>query len=354
MNNIEKIKRELSGQAFDAMMVTAPVNTRYLTGFAASAAVLLVTADDSWFFTDSRYIEAAKAAVKETHVLLTTNDKPYADLINPILKEHSISSLGFEDGTMTYSAYLDWKKKLKTKLVPAQKLIADLRMIKSLSDLDKIKKAQRIAEKSFEEIIPLISTDITEKQLVAELINRFLRNGADDKAFDPIVVSGQKSSMPHGVPGDVKITAGFLTIDFGVMFEGWRSDTTRTLCVGKPDDEMKKIYDIVLRAQEAGISAAQGGVKGKYVDAAARSVIVNAGYGDYFGHGLGHGVGLEIHELPRASPIYDDDIPTGSVITVEPGIYLPGRYGVRIEDVIYVKEDGVENITNLTKEFIII
>jgi Xaa-Pro aminopeptidase len=200
----------------------------------------------------------------------------------------------------------------------------------------------------------MITPGITEKQLAAELLYLLLKNGADDKSFDPIIVSGEKSSMPHGVPGDKPIGGGFLTIDFGARLDGWCSDTTRTLCVGKPTDEMVNIYNTVLRAQEAGIAAARAGVRGCDVDAAARSVIAQAGYGSYFGHGFGHGLGLEVHELPTASQIYEEPLPAGAVISAEPGIYLPGRFGVRIEDVVFITEDGCENITNLAKQLIIL
>ena len=354
MNNIERIRQKLPEQEYGALLITSPVNARYSTGFAASAAVLLIAAGGAWYFTDMRYIEAAKAAINQAHVCLKPQDETYPELIKTVLEENNITSVGFEDGTMTYADYLNWNEKLGAELVPAQKLLTDLRMIKSESELEKMIKAQRISEKSFEDILPLISTDITEKQLANELIGSFLRNGADDKGYDPIVVSGTKSSMPHGVPGDVKISKGFLTIDFGARFDGWLSDTTRTVCVGKPDDQMINVYDTVLKAQAAAIAAVRGGVLGRDVDAAARTVIENAGYGDYFGHGTGHGIGLEVHEMPRASKICDSDIPTGTMITIEPGIYLPGRYGVRIEDTVCATENGCENITNLPKELLIL
>ena len=336
------------------MMVTGAPGRLYATGFASSGGVLLITSEDAWFFTDSRYIEAARSAISGAHIRLITKDEPYEYQIKAILNEAGITSVGFEDKDVSYAGYLEWKEKLEVELVPAQKLVDDLRAVKSPDDLEMMKKAQRVAEKSFEQILPLISTDITEKQLAAELIYRFLLNGADDKSFDPIVVSGPKSSMPHGVPGDVKIGAGFLTIDFGVRLDGWCSDTTRTLCIGKPDDEMIRVYDTVLEAQETGINAIHAGVLGVDVDAAARAVIENAGYGEYFGHGFGHSLGLEVHESLQASRTSKDTLPAGAVISAEPGIYLPGRYGVRVEDVIYITETGCENITNLPKSLIIV
>ena len=354
MNNIERIRQALPGQIFDAMMVTSPASRLFATGFSSSAGALIVTERGAWFYTDSRYIEAAKAAITDAQVLLTTNDKPYQAQIRELLHDNGVTSLGFEDSAVAYSGYLAWKKNLKIKMVPAQGLISGLRAVKTPADLEKMKKAQRIAEKSFEEILPLISTKISEKRLAAELTYKLLLNGADDKSFDPIIVSGTKSSLPHGVPGDVKISAGFLTIDFGAKLDGWCSDTTRTLCVGKPDDEMKLVYETVLKAQKAGIEAIHAGVSGTDVDAAARSVIESAGYGEYFGHGFGHTLGLEVHETPIASPLSKDILPAGAVISAEPGIYIPGRFGVRIEDVVFITETGCENITNLPKELIIL
>jgi len=354
MNNISKVRQALSEQDYGAIMVTSPASRLYSTGFASSAGVLLVTADDAWFFTDTRYIEVAGSAVKDAHVKLTTNDKPYSVQIKSVLDKNGITSVGFEDNHVTYAGYLEWTDKLGTKLISAQKIIDGLRAVKSLHDLEKMKEAQRISEKSFQEILPLICTEITEKQLATELIYRFLINGADDKAFDPIIVSGTKTSMPHGVPDDTKISAGFLTIDFGARVNGWCSDTTRTICIGKPDEEMINVYNTVLKAQEAGINAAHAGISGFDIDAAARTVIENAGYGEYFGHGFGHSIGLEVHESLRASQVTEDILPAGAVMTAEPGIYLPGRFGVRIEDTIYITDNGCINITNLDKNLIVL
>ena len=354
MNNIERIRKLLPKYECEAMLITSPINRLFATGFNSSSGALLIAKHDAWFFTDSRYIEAAEAAISGANVLRTSNERTYQELIKPLIAEKKILSLGFEDNSLTYAGYLKWEEKLNTDFVPAQELLNELRAVKSPHDLDKMIKAQRVAEKSYEEILPLINTEITEKQLATELIYRMLRNGAEDKSFDPIVVSGSNSSMPHGVPGDGKIGAGFLTIDFGVQLDGWCRDTTRTLCIGKPSEEMVSIYNIVLEAQKAGIAKVRAGIKARDVDAAARDVIQNAGYGDYFGHGFGHSLGLEVHESLSASPISKDTLPNGSVISAEPGIYLPGRFGVRIEDVVYVTENGCENITNLPKELVVL
>jgi len=354
MTNIERIRQALGDHNCGAMLITSPTNRLFATGFSSSAGMLLVTAKGAWFFIDGRYIESAAAAIPDAHVSLVTKGATYEAQLNAVFAEHDIKSAGFEDGAITYSEYLDWKNKLKVELTPKQKLLDDLRAVKSPDDLEKIKKAQRVSERAFAEILPMIGTDITEKQLATELVYRMFKNGADDKAFDPIVVSGSRSSLPHGVPEDRKISEGFLTIDFGARVDGWCSDTTRTLCVGKPSDEMVRVYETVLAAQEAGIAAARAGVHGREIDLAARTVIDNAGFGKYFDHGFGHGLGLEVHEFPRASQAHDHIIPAGAVISAEPGVYLPGKFGVRIEDLLYITEGGCENITKLPKELLVI
>ncbi|MCL2402052.1 MAG: aminopeptidase P family protein [Oscillospiraceae bacterium] len=355
MENIERIKRALAKEDCKAMLISSPINRLFATGFSSSAGILLVTDRDAWFFTDFRYITAAEAAVsKHAKVILITKQGAYTTELNKVFAENGISAVGFEEGAVTYAEYREWGEKLTAELRPNQKLLDTLRAVKSENDIAKMKAAERIAEKSFEEILPIISTDMTEKQLAAELIYRMLKNGADDVSFSPIVVSGERSSLPHGVPGDRKIEKSFLTIDFGVKLDGWCSDTTRTLCIGQPSDEMVKVYDTVLRAQEAGIAAARVGIAGEDIDKAARTVIEDAGFGDYFGHGFGHGIGMEVHEFPRASPGHTAKMPNGAVISAEPGIYLPGKFGVRIEDVIYITENGCENITNLPKKLLIL
>lgn len=354
MNNIEKIKAAVLNSETDALMITSESNRLYATGFHSTAGVVVALAEKAWFFTDSRYIEAAADTIRGAEVQLVDREETYSRRINKIIQDYDIKTLGFEDECLTYSEFTEWSAKLSANLLPSQRLLTHLRAVKSREDLGSMMKTQRIAEKSYEEILPLISVKITEKELAAELVCRFLKNGADDKSFDPIVVSGVRSSMPHGVPTDTFIRNGFLTIDFGAKLDGWCSDTTRTICVGKPDDEMVRIYETVLNAQLAGIAAAKAGVRGSVVDGAARRVIDDAGYGKYFGHGFGHSLGLEVHESPHAAPSNDAELPAGAVISAEPGIYIPGRYGVRIEDVIYITEDGCENITNLPKKLFIV
>ena len=352
MSNIAKIQELVRTSEIDALLLTSYTNRRYTLGFSSSAGVAVIAPEKAWFFVDSRYIEAAREVIPDAEVALMDLDNPYEKLINAVCAGEKILRLGFESDRLTYAEFERFKDKLNAELVSAPEVMSAARAVKSREELAKMIAAQRIAEVAFNSVLPVISTGITERQLATELICALLRAGAEDVSFPPIVVSGANSSKPHGVPGDVKISEGFLTIDFGAKKDGWCSDTTRTVCVGKATDEMKKVYNTVLEAQLAGIATVRAGALGSDVHNAAHEIISKAGYGEYFGHGFGHGLGLEVHEAPSASPSYQKPLPAGAVISAEPGIYLPGRFGVRIEDVLYVTEDGCENITNLPKELI--
>jgi len=356
MNNIAKIQDALSEYKVDAMLLTGAINRRWASGFAASAGVLVITPNESTFITDSRYIENAKATVKNAQVVQIESGQSYADLINKALAQNGVKTLGFEEDVMTQGSYVNYENKLDATLKPAQALMDTLRQSKSEEERDYIQKSQSIVDKTFAQILGIITPEMTERELVAEIVYRLLKNGGERTSFDPIVVSGPRSSLPHGVPGDYKLE-GFVVIDFGTVYKGYCSDMTRSIIVGEATDEMKKVYDIVLEAQLAGIAAARAGVVGKEIDGAARDVITKAGYGDYFGHGFGHSIGLEVHETPnaiRANQVEERAFPKGSVISAEPGIYLPGKFGVRIEDLLYLRETGNENLTRTPKELIIL
>lgn len=352
MNNIRKIQELIKRSETDGMLITSPVNRRYALGFPSSAGMALISAENAWFFVDSRYYEAASASITNADVRLIDRVNSYTKQIEAVCSEKRLSRLGFESNTLTFAEYAQLSDKLSVELVPSGESLGAARMVKSEEELQKMITAQRIAEAAFNAVLPMISTAVTERELAAELVCAMLRCGADDRSFDPIVVSGKNSSMPHGVPSGKPISEGFLTIDFGAKKDGWCSDTTRTVCVGRATDEMRLVYDTVLRAQLAGIEKIRAGVSGADVHKAAADVISSAGYGEYFGHGFGHGLGLEVHELPSASPTYEKPLPVGAVISAEPGIYLPGKFGVRIEDVVYVTEDGCQNITELPKRLI--
>jgi Xaa-Pro aminopeptidase len=243
---------------------------------------------------------------------------------------------------------------LPVELKPGQKIIQDLRAVKSREELQLLIDAQRISEKAYLATIPLIRRDMTELDLFREFSSQFYKAGADGIAFGPIVVSGTHSSVPHGQADNRKLGDGFLTLDFGAKLNGYNSDTTRTLCIGEPTKEMEKVYNTVLDAQVTAIKAARAGMEGRELDAVARNVIAEAGYGEYFSHSLSHGLGIDVHEAPSCSTSATGILPAGAVISMEPGIYIPGKFGVRIEDVIYLTETGCEDITDLPKELTVI
>ena len=278
------------------------------------------------------------------------------DLANEVLEKHNIQRLGFEEQYATVGEYNTWKEKLKCKeLVPATQLLTDLRAVKDEEEIKTLIAAQRIAEKALQEVLEFIKPGRTEKEISAFLQYRMLCNGADRMSFEPIVVSGVNSSMPHGVPSGKPVEDGdFITMDFGCVYRGYCSDMTRTVALGHVTEEMERVYNTVLAAQTAGIAAARAGVTGKTVHEAAAKVIADAGYGDYFGHGFGHSLGVEIHESPNAAPSNDKPLPAGAVISAEPGIYIPGKFGVRIEDVIIVGEDGARDIMEAPKELLVL
>lgn len=265
-------------------------------------------------------------------------------------------TLGFEQGTMT-AGQLD---SLRTAwpavtFTPAQKALDALRQVKTEAEIARMEAAQRVAEAAFAALLPQLRPGLSERRICAEFIYQMYLAGADNLSFDPIVVSGPNSALPHGEPSDRILQAGdFLTLDFGVVYRGYCSDTTRTLAVGEPTEEMRRVYGVVWEAQKAGIAAARAGVTGAFIHQAAADVIAAAGYGAYFGHGFGHSLGLEVHEEGAAGPTEEEPLPAGMVLSAEPGIYLPGRFGVRIEDVIVLNEGGHRNLTALPKELLVI
>lgn len=355
MSRFDKIAGRLKDYGLDAMMITSEPNRLYATGFHSTAGMAIVTTTGSYFFTDSRYIEAASKRIDNCQILENTREKPMSMLAEEVIARHGIKRLGFEESYTTVEEYDLWREKLSCELVPAAGLLGELRAVKDQGEIDTMIAAQRIAEKALTEVLNFIKVGRTEKEIAAFLQYQMLLGGAEKMSFDPIVVSGANSSMPHGVPTDKPVASGdFITMDFGCIYGGYCSDMTRTVAVGSVTEEMDKVYHTVLRAQLEGIAATKAGVAGKTVHEAGAAVIREAGYGAYFGHGFGHSLGVEIHESPNASPANDKPLPAGAVISAEPGIYLPGRFGVRIEDVVVVKEDGCEDITLAPKELLIL
>ena len=357
MNHFKKIAGVLEAHGLDAVLLTCEANRFYASGFHSSGTdgVAIVTRNRSYYFTDSRYTEAAARYVQGAEIRQTDREHPYSALINEVIEKEHITRMGYEDEYMTAADFRRFSEKLHCELVPATELLWTLRAVKDQAELECMIQAQRIAEKALADILGEIRPGVTEKEIAALLLYKMLHYGAEDKSFDPIVVSGPNGSLPHGIPGDRKVEPGsFITMDFGCKYGGYCSDMTRTVAVGEPTQEMRKVYDTVLRAQRAGIAATRAGVPGKQIDAAARKVIEEAGYGPYFGHGYGHSVGIEIHESPNANTADETPMPVGAAVSAEPGIYLPGRFGVRIEDVVVMTEDGCEILTKSPKELIIL
>lgn len=352
---IEKIRQALRARGLDAIILSDSKNRHYATGFRSSAGAVYISEKQAVFYTDFRYIEAARASVKDVEVRQIETGCSYSKVIEPLIETDNAHTVALEDDCLTFADYTSWSKSLKAEVVPQKGLMEELRAIKTQDELENIIAAQRIAETALEEILNDIRPSVTEREIAARLTYLMLHHGAENMSFDPIVVSGTNSSKPHGVPSDKPIEVGdFVTMDFGCIYNGYCSDMTRTIAVGTATDEMCHVYETVLKAQLAGMEIAKAGVTGREVDGAARKIISDAGFGDYFGHGFGHGVGLLIHEAPTVSFRNDKPLPAGAVVTAEPGIYLPGKFGVRIEDMLYLTEEGNQVLTLAPKNLLIL
>ncbi len=354
MRNIDKYLSLLNGEV-DGLLLTSPYSRYYGAEFHISEGVAIVTKKGCRYFTDSRYIESAEAGIKYFEVLPINQFTGFYKRLNDAIQDFGVTTLGYEEAYLTVGELMGYEKNLNAKLVPFNKEINGFRGTKEDWELDLMKKAQEITDKAFTEVLTRIKPGMTELELQAELIYCLYKNGAMGLSFDPIVVSGPNTSMPHGVAGERVIREGdFVTMDFGVLYKGYCSDMTRTVAVGYATDEMKEVYETVLKAQESAIAATKAGMIGRDIDAVARKVITDAGYGEYFGHGYGHSLGLEIHEAPNPNPGNTNPMPVGAVCSAEPGIYIPGKFGVRIEDVTILTEDGVIDITKSPKNLIIV
>ena len=354
MNHIKEIAGKLPEYGLDAMLITSEPGERYALGFHGEG-LALISEEDCWYFTDSRYIEAANKEIAGAHIDCVGRGRGHRTLAAQVIAERGFGKVGFESGFMSVDALALYEKELPCALIAAPDLISGLRASKDGEEQDRMRTAQIIADKAFANILDFIRPGMMEREVAARLVYELMLLGAERPSFDPIVAAGANGSMPHAVPGDTVIEKGmFITMDFGGLYHGYCSDMTRTIAVGQPTDEMRRVYDTVLQAQMAGLSAARAGIPGCEVDRAARTVIEQAGYGEYFGHALGHSLGLEVHESPNFSPAEQTIMPVGAVVSCEPGIYLPGRFGVRIEDVVVLREDGCENITASPKELIIL
>ena len=353
MKNLDKYLSLLD--KVDGLLLTSRFSRHYGAEFDIAEGVAIVTKGGCRYFTDSRYIESAQKGIQGFEVIEMNRANPYHQLLNQAIADFGVKILGFEEEYLTVAEFRGYEEKLNAQLIPMHKEISGFRAVKEEYELERIRKAQKITDAAFAEVLTRIHTGMTEKELAAELIYCLLKNGGEGLSFDPIVVSGPNTSLPHGVPGDRRLKEGdFVTMDFGVVYQGYCSDMTRTIALGYASEEMRKVYDTVLKAQLAGIAATRAGATGREIDAAARQIITDAGYGDYFGHGYGHCIGMECHEMPSCSPGGLREMEENMVSSAEPGIYLPGKFGVRIEDLVIVKANGCENITRSPKNLMIL
>jgi len=351
MNKLEKLRNKFAESQIDALLVASEFNRRYISGFTGTAGSVVITKTDAVLITDFRYKE--QAGVQAEGFKVIEMEHSMNGSINDVLKQAGVKRLGFEKRHVAYEQYEVFHKELDAELVPTGNFIEEIRMIKSEAELAIMKKAAKIADDAFEYIQTKIRPGVKEIEISNELEFFMRKQGATSSSFDIIVASGLRSAMPHGVASDKEIQSGELvTLDFGAIYKGYCSDITRTVAVGEISEELNKIYHTVLEAQLRGVKGVKPGMTGKEADALTRDYINEAGYGKYFGHSTGHALGMEVHEQPSLSHRSDTKLLPGMVVTIEPGIYIPGVGGCRIEDDIIITEDGNERLTNSKKELI--
>ncbi|GAV31499.1 xaa-Pro aminopeptidase [Coriobacteriaceae bacterium EMTCatB1] len=351
------LRRILSDDEIPAMLVTGVSNMRYLTGFDGVFddginAACLVTSEHARFYTDARYSEAARAAAEGTPwTVRQTSGSMYVDICRELQSE-GVAQLALES-SVPYGRFKFISEQFVGSVRVTDGLVEGIRQVKEAAEIERIQEAARLTDAAFEHILGYVRAGLTEREVALELEFWMRKNGSEGVAFAPIVASGPNSSRPHATVSDRVIQSGdFLKLDFGACVDGYRADMTRTIVVGRADERQQEVYAAVLAANQAGLAAVRGGVAASDVDAAARSVLTERGFGERFTHGLGHGVGLDIHELPTLNAESRDQLRTGAVVTIEPGVYLEGAFGVRIEDLVVVEEAGCRVLTRSPKELI--
>ena len=355
MNHIAKIRARLADYGLDSVLILSSVNMQYACGYRTGDSAVLISAEKAYYFADSRNIESARRGTENMEMVLCTQGKGLYDAVAEKAELCALRRIGIEEGKISILVLDRLQAALGDRIKYAEALFNDVRSSKNAEEKAKLIEAQRLTEQAYENTLRELKVGMTERQVSAILTFHMLNLGAERISFGPIVGAGEKTSLPHSRPSDKVICTGdFLTMDFGCVVDGWCSDMTRTVAFGSVTEEMRRIYSCVLDAQLAGIAAAKAGIPGKEVDAASRKVITDAGYGEYFTHSFGHGMGMEGHEGIGATKTEDRLLPVGAVISAEPGIYIPNRYGVRIEDVLYVTENGCEDITLTPKELLIL
>lgn len=348
-----KLRQALKEQQIDALLITSDYNRRYMTGFTGSSGVAIISADAAVFITDFRYTEQAAKQVLGFDIV-QHNGLIHQEVAAQV-KKLGIETLGFEQDTMTYSTYELYKQAISAKFVPVSGLIEKIRLIKTPEEINIIKVACEIADNAFSHILTYMKPGMTELDVSNELEFFMRKQGATSSSFDIIVASGLRSALPHGVATNKVIEQGdFVTLDFGAYYNGYISDITRTVAVGEPDAKLVDMYNAVLESQLLALEKVGPGMTGREADAVARDYLASKGYGEAFGHSLGHGIGLEVHENPGLSMRSSTVLQPNMVVTIEPGVYIPGIGGVRIEDDIVITETGNEILTHSSKQLIIL
>ncbi|EMT53753.1 Xaa-Pro dipeptidase/Xaa-Pro aminopeptidase [Brevibacillus borstelensis AK1] len=352
-NRLSKLRDALAQIGADALITEETVNRRYLSGFTGSTGWVIVTEKEAFLVTDFRYVDQAQEECP--HFTVVNNERKSLEAIAQVLKKAGVKRLAFES-SLSFGTYSNWSKSFEgVELVPTSGFMEKLRMYKEESEVQVIRQAVKIAEDAFEHILGYIRPGVTEIEVALELEFFMRRQGASASAFDIIVASGHRGALPHGRASEKVIAAGeMVTLDFGAAYQGYNSDITRTVSVGEPHPRMKEIYEIVLKAQIAGVEALRPGISGKEADAVTRDIITAAGYGDAYGHSAGHGLGMDVHELPNLSTASPFILEPGMLVTMEPGIYISGLGGVRIEDDVLITADGHDVLTQSTKELLIL
>ncbi len=353
-HRLDKIRGLLRTHDADAALVTFLPDVRWACGFTGSSGILLVLPEAAHFITDGRYRTQAAAEVRGATVHV-----PGYDLFGSIAAE---GLFGGAKTTLLQSEHVTLAEMNRLEELfpemtwrPMERMLAAFVAEKEPEEIARIRRAQRITDEVFAEILGVIRPGMTEREVAAEIVYGHLRRGAERMAFDPIVAAGPNGALPHARPSDRKLGVGDLVVlDFGGVRDGYASDMTRTVAVGEPGGEARKVYDVVREAQTRALEAARAGMPSNALDAVAREVIAAAGYGDFFTHSLGHGIGLQTHEWPSVSFRTDEPLPENAAVTIEPGIYLPGRFGVRIEDIVVLHADGCENLTGAPKDLIVL
>jgi len=353
MEKLEKLRSSFGAFGIDGILITSPYNRRYISNFTGSAGVVLISADKALFITDFRYIEQASKQCEGFEIIKFSSSIPEEVALQA--KNLGIQKLGVEEDYLTFSSFKVYEKEVKVELVPVSGVVEKLRLIKTDAEIKILKEAADIADAAFKHILDFLRPGKTELEVSNELEFFMRKAGATSSSFDTIVASGYRSALPHGVASDKVIEKGdMVTLDYGAYYKGYVSDITRTVAVGEPEAKLKEIYDIVLEAQLRGMAGIKPGMTGKEADALTRDYITEKGYGEYFGHSTGHGIGLEVHEGPGLSSKTDIVLEPGMVVTCEPGIYIPGLGGVRIEDDTLITKDHNETLTHSTKDLIIL